>query len=50
MSMGSLDFLLVDEYPLDLDIHSLANWMVQHDISKLERVVACVEARSSLVE
>ncbi|XP_059314562.1 uncharacterized protein LOC132065270 [Lycium ferocissimum] len=40
----------IGERPLAREIQSLANYLVRLDISELGRVLACVEARSSLLE
>ena len=48
--MGSLAMLQVDERPLARDVHSLANGFVRLDISEPRKVLAYMEARSSLLE
>ena len=50
VSMGSLAFIPVSQRPLALDIQSLANSMVRLDSSDPGRVIACVGARSTLLE
>ncbi|XP_059295672.1 uncharacterized protein LOC132049013 [Lycium ferocissimum] len=50
MSMGSLACLQVGERPLAREIQSLANSLVRLDIYEPGRILACVEARSSLLE
>ncbi|XP_070049600.1 uncharacterized protein [Nicotiana tomentosiformis] len=49
-SIGSLAFISAEERPLALDIQSLANRLVRLDISEPSRILACVVARSSLLE
>ena len=48
--MGSLAMLQVDERPLARDVQSLANSFVRLDISEPRKVLAYMEARSSLLE
>ena len=48
--MGSLAMLQVDERPLARDVQSLANSFVRLDISEPGKVLAYMEARSSLLE
>ena len=48
--MGSLAMLQVDERPLARDYQSLANSFVRLDISESGKVLAYMEARSSLLE
>ncbi|XP_070036840.1 uncharacterized protein [Nicotiana tomentosiformis] len=48
--MGSLAFLPVMERPLAMDVQAFANRFVRLDISEPRRVLACVVARSSLLE
>ncbi|KAF3679800.1 putative peroxidase N-like [Capsicum annuum] len=48
--MGSLAFISAFQRPLALDIQSLANMMVHLDISDPRRIIASVEARSTLLE
>ena len=50
VSMASLAMLQVDERPLARDIQSLANSFVRIDISEPRKVLAYMEARSSLLE
>ncbi|KAH0743021.1 hypothetical protein KY290_032665 [Solanum tuberosum] len=50
VSMGSLAFLYVEERPLALDIQSLANSMVQLDISDSRRILAFLGVQSSLLD
>ena len=50
VSMGSLARLIVEERPLAMEVQCLANSMVRLDISEPGKVLACVEARSSLLE
>ena len=50
VSMGSLAMLQVDECPLARDVQSLANSFVRLDISEPRKVLAYMEARSSLLE
>ncbi|XP_069148227.1 uncharacterized protein [Solanum lycopersicum] len=50
VSMGSLAMLPVGERPLARDVQSLANIFVRLDISKSGKVLAYMEARSSLLE
>ncbi|XP_069146071.1 uncharacterized protein [Solanum lycopersicum] len=50
VSMGSLAMLQVDERPLSRDVQSLANSFVRLDISEPHKVLAYMEARSSLLE
>ena len=46
----SLAMLQVNERPLARDVHSLSNRFVRLDISEPRKVLAYVEARSSLLE
>ncbi|XP_059312945.1 uncharacterized protein LOC132064089 [Lycium ferocissimum] len=48
--MGSLAKLVASEHPLAMKVQTLANSFVRLDISVPGRVLACVEARSSLLE
>ena len=50
VSMGSLSMLQVGERPLSRDVQSLANSFVRLDISESGKVLAYMEARSSLLE
>ncbi|XP_015084222.1 uncharacterized protein LOC107027624 [Solanum pennellii] len=50
VSMGNLAMLQVDERPLARDVHSLANSFVRFDISESDKLLAYMEARSSLLE
>lgn len=50
VSMSSLSMLKVDERPLARDIQSLANSFVILDISEPRKVLAYMDARSSLLE
>ncbi|XP_069152913.1 uncharacterized protein [Solanum lycopersicum] len=50
VSMGSLAMLQVGECPLARDVQSLANKFVRLDISEPRKVLAYMEARSSLLE
>lgn len=50
VSMASLAMLQVDERPLARDIQSLANSFVRLDISEPRKMLAYMEARSSLLE
>lgn len=50
ISMGSLGLIKVSERPLSRDVQSLANSFVRLDILECGRVLAFVEARSSLFE
>ncbi|WMV46385.1 hypothetical protein MTR67_039770 [Solanum verrucosum] len=50
VSMGSLALLQAGERPLARDVQSLANSFVRLDISESGKVLAYVEARSSLLE
>ena len=50
VSMGSIAMLQVDERPLSRDVKSLANRFVILDISEPRKVLAYMEARSSLLE
>ena len=50
ISMGSLAMLQVGERPLSRDVQSLANSFVRLDISESGKVLAYMEARSSLLE
>ena len=50
VSMGSLAMLPVGERPLARDVQSLVNSFVRLDISESGKVLAYMEARSSLLE
>lgn len=50
VSVGSFDYLLVEEWPLDLSNLSLANQLVWLDILTFKCVLVYIEARSSLME
>ncbi|WMV55111.1 hypothetical protein MTR67_048496 [Solanum verrucosum] len=50
ISIGSLAMLQVDKRPLARDVQSLANSFMRPDILELGKVLAYVEARSSLLE
>ena len=50
VTMGSLAMLQVGERPLARDVQSLANSFVSLDISESGKVLAYMEARSSLLE
>ena len=50
VSLGSLAMLQVDERPLARVAQSLANSFVKLDISDSRKVLAYMEARSSLLE
>ncbi|XP_070032953.1 uncharacterized protein [Nicotiana tomentosiformis] len=47
-SMGSLSLILAEEWPLALDVQSLANGLVRLDILEPSRVLACSIAHCSL--
>ncbi|XP_070032189.1 uncharacterized protein [Nicotiana tomentosiformis] len=49
-SMGSLDFILVGERSLDLDVQALDNMFVRLDILEYSRIAAYVISRSFLFE
>ncbi|XP_070020394.1 uncharacterized protein [Nicotiana sylvestris] len=49
-SMGSLAFIPVIQRPLALDVQALASRFVRLDIFEPSRVLACMVARSSLLE
>ena len=48
--MGSLAMLQFGKRPLARDVQSLANSFVRLDISESDKVLAYMEARSSLLE
>ncbi|XP_060211994.1 uncharacterized protein LOC132639572 [Lycium barbarum] len=50
VSMGSLAKLVASDRPLAREVQTLGNSFVCLDISVLDRVLACVEARSFLLE
>lgn len=50
VSMSRLAFILVSEHLLALDIRSLANMIIWHDIAYLRSILASVKARSTLLE
>ena len=50
ISMGSLAMLQVNEHPLARDVQSLAKSFVRLDISEPRKVLAYMEAISSLLE
>ena len=50
VSMGNLAMLQVEQRPLARDVQSLANSFVRIDISEPRKVLAYMEARSSLLE
>ncbi|XP_060200241.1 uncharacterized protein LOC132628480 [Lycium barbarum] len=50
VSMGNLARLIALEHPLAIEVPTLANIFVRLDISYWSRVLACVEARSSLLD
>ena len=48
--MGSLAMLQVDEHPLSTDVQSLAIRFLRFDILEPRKVLAYMDARSSLLE
>lgn len=48
--MDSLASISVSEWPLALDVQSLANRLVRLDLSDSGRILASVEVRSTLVD
>ncbi|KAK4377094.1 hypothetical protein RND71_003390 [Anisodus tanguticus] len=48
--MGSLSMLYMGELSMAMDVQSLENKFVRLDISEPGKVLACVEAQSSLLE
>ncbi|XP_070040655.1 uncharacterized protein [Nicotiana tomentosiformis] len=48
--MGSLEFILIGERPLVVDVQALAKQFVRLDISEPSRVLACVVSWSSLYD
>ncbi|XP_070001867.1 uncharacterized protein [Nicotiana sylvestris] len=50
VSMGSLEFILIGERPLAVDVQALANQLVRLYSLEPSRVLACVVSRSSLID